>query len=418
MTERPDVLVIGAGCIGVCSAYFLAERGAQVTLVDQGEICAGCSYGNAGQLSPSHSVPLAAPGVIWQALRWMPNPESPFYVRPRLSRDLATWMWRFRAACTAGHVDRAMPVLRDLSLKSIALFSTFADMTDMDFLYENKGVLKLFRTEQGRRGGLHEAALLEKTGTETELMDGPTVRDRLNGLETTAVGGIYYPTDAHIIPSDFVHALARKCASMGVQVHTSTKVLGFEKEGRRITGVQTSAGVLRTDELVLAAGSWSPGIARDLRLNLPIQPAKGYSLTYDKPNGSPPLPLLFSEARVFMTPMGSKLRVGGTLELAGMDLSINQRRVDAIARATTRYLPGLNVAALQPPEVWAGLRPATPDGVPLLGRSPAYSNLIIAAGHAMMGMSTGPASGLLVAQIIAGETPFIPTALLDPARYG
>ena len=415
---KPNVLVIGAGSIGVCCAYFLAERGAQVTLIDQGEICAGCSHGNAGQLSPSHSVPLAAPGVIWQTLRWIPNPESPFYIRPRLSRELIAWLWRFRAACTDQHVDRATPVLRDLSLKSIDLFSTLAEMGDVEFFYKKQGVLKLFRTEQGRRDALHEAALLEKIGTETELLDGPTVRERLNGLATSAVGGMYYPTDAHIMPSDFVHAMARKSASMGVQVHTSTRVLGFEKEDRRITGVQTSAGVLRADEVVLAAGAWSSGIARDLGLKLPIQPAKGYSLTYAKPEGSPPLPVILMEARVFMTPMGATLRFGGTLELAGMDLSINQRRVNAIVRAVERYLPGLNVAALQPSEVWAGLRPTTPDGLPLLGRSPAYRNLIIAAGHAMMGMSTGPASGLLVAQMIAGETPFLSTPLLDPARFG
>ena len=416
--ERSDVLVIGAGCIGVCAAYFLAERGARVTLLDQGDVCAGCSYGNAGQLSPSHSVPLAAPGVIWQALRWMPNPESPFYIRPRASLALLSWMWRFRGACTADNVSRGMPVIRDLSLKSVELFDAFNAMDDVNFFYEKKGVLKLFRTEKGRREGVHEAGLLETIGLASEILDRAAVQEKLHGPETTAVGGLYFPTDVHIQPAEFVRAVARRAAEMGVQVRTSTEVLGLETKGRAVTGVQTTSGMLGADEVVLAAGSWSPGIARGLGLNVPIQPAKGYSLTYDKPEGAPPLPVLLSEARVFLTPMGAGFRIGGTLELAGMDLSINQRRVNAIVRAADRYLPGLGVAGLRPLEVWAGLRPATPDGLPLLGRSHAYSNLFIAAGHAMIGMSTGPASGLLAAQMLRGEKPFMPTDVLNPARFG
>ncbi|MCL0102273.1 FAD-dependent oxidoreductase, partial [Dehalococcoidia bacterium] len=202
-----------------------------------------------------------------------------------------------------------------------------------------------------------------------------------------------------------------------VSIQTSTTVLGFEEEKGNLTGVKTTSGTLKADNIVLAAGSWSPKIVETLDLNLPIQPAKGYSLTFERTKESPPLPLLFTERKVFMTPMGNKLRIGGTLELAGMNLAINQRRVDAILSATSQYLPTVDLGSLADAEVWSGLRPATPDGLPLVGRTRRYPNLVVAAGHAMIGMSTGPATGLLVSQMVLEEKPFISAKPLDPARF-
>jgi len=416
LAGKPSVIVIGAGSIGVCSAYFLARKGAKVTLLDRGDVCSGSSWGNAGLVVPSHSVPLAAPGVIWQGLRWMLNPQSPFYIKPRLSWDLATWLWRFRAACTEEHVSRASVVLRDVSLKSIELFDILAAKEELDFSYERKGMLLLYATEEGLQAGRHEAGTLRKVGIAASEVDRASLGERMGGVRTNAVGGMYYENEAHLVPSDFVHALANRARSIGVEVRTETEVQGIEMRGRKVAGVKTKAGMLEADEVVLAAGSWSPGVAKALKLRLPIQPAKGYSITYEKPANAPRLPLMLAEAKAAVTPMGNMLRFAGTLELAGMDLSINQRRVDAILLAADRYLPGIR-DGLRHVRTWAGLRPTTPDGLALLGRSTAFDNLTIAAGHAMIGISTGPASGLLVSQVVTGEKPFTDIAMLDPQRF-
>ena len=182
--------------------------------------------------------------------------------------------------------------------------------------------------------------------------------------------------------------------------------------------MNTSAGTLEADEVVLASGSWTPLLARELGIKAPIQAAKGYSVTFRRPEGIPEVPFICGEGRVAVTPMGDTIRFAGTLELAGIDLSINQRRVDAVSRAPAAYVSEVDTRDMERLEVWAGLRPLTPDGLSLLGRSPHYDNLTLAAGHAMIGMSSGPASARLVTQVITGEEPFMDMSPMDPARFG
>ena len=415
---RHDVLVVGGGVLGVCTAYFLAEAGRSVLLVDREDICAGSSYGNAGLIVPSHSVPFAQPGVVWQALRWMFDPESPFYIRPRPEFALLTWLWRFRAAANARQRDRTMPVLRDLITKSLEMYRSLSAMDDMEFGFEERGVLHLFNTEEGLDEGRHEADVLGAIDIETKVLSKREVVDRLGGLNATVVGAIYYPQDAHLTPARFVRALAARFQAMGGTVLAPAEVWGFEKDGRRIIGVNTSAGTLEADEVVLASGSWTPLLTRELGIKAPIQAAKGYSVTFRRPEGIPEVPFICGESRVAVTPMGDTIRFAGTLELAGLDLSINQRRVDAVSRAPAAYVSEVDTRGMERLEVWAGLRPLTPDGLSLLGRSPRYDNLTLAAGHAMIGMSSGPASARLVTQVITGEEPFMDMSPMDPARFG
>lgn len=403
--SRTDVLVIGGGVIGVCSAYYLAERGCQVTLIDQGDIASGCSYGNAGLIVPSHIVPLAAPGALASGLRWLLDPASPFYIKPRLDWDFIVWLLKFTARCTPAHVQRSLSVLRDLGCASRALFDQLAPLVDCGF--ETRGVLNLFNTQEAFGLGIEEAQLLNLHGLRTQILDATAVRAMEPAAGPGVVGGLCYTTDAHFTPHRFVRGLAARLEDQNVSIQTRTRVLGFEKRDGRIRAVHTSRGDLEPDTVILAAGSWSPSLVRNLHLSIPIQAAKGYSLTAKRPAASPAMPLLLDEARVAVTPMmspsGPTLRLGGTLELAGLDLSINLRRVNAILRAARKYLIGLE--QIDKVEVWAGLRPCTPDGLPILGRAPACSNLIVASGHAMLGMSLGPITGKLVAQTACGERP-------------
>jgi D-amino-acid dehydrogenase len=409
------VVVIGGGVIGVTSAYYLARDGWDVTLVEQGEVCAGSSYGNAGLLVPSHILPLAAPGVWWQGLKWMRDPESPFYIKPRLDPALAAWLWRFRAACRPARARRAMPLLRELGLRSLELYRELAALDGLDFAFHPGGSMLVFRTPAAFAHGVEEARLLGEFGVPSKVLEGPAARDLEPALRPEVVGGVWFPDDAAIVPDRFVTGLARLLPGLGVAVRTRTEVLGFRTSADRVDAVETTRGPVEADTVVLAAGAWSPGVGRSLGLRIPIQPAKGYSLTYRRPANGPKTPLLPGEARFSITPMGDLLRFGGTLELAGMDLSVNRRRVEALRRAAAQYIVGTE--ALELLEIWRGLRPCTPDGLPLLGRTARRRNLILAAGHAMVGMSLGPVTGRLVAQLAAGEPPLIDIGLLDPGRF-
>ncbi|MBI2191199.1 MAG: FAD-dependent oxidoreductase [Planctomycetes bacterium] len=410
-----DVLVIGGGVVGVCAAYYLRQRGREVTLVEKGEVCSGCSYGNAGLIVPSHSVPLAAPGVMAKGLRWMFNPDSPFYIKPRLDVELLAWLWKFRGACRADAARRAMPFLRDLSRASLELYKELAKLDGLQFDFERKGLLGLYRTEKALKEGADEARMLDGIGIPSKILSPAEIRQIEPGLDTPAIGAVYYPEDAHLAPARFVKGLSHVAGEMGVTLRPGTEVLGFEWEGRSMTRVRTTRGSFRPREVVLACGSWSPGLARGLRLKLPIQPAKGYSVTVRRPAACPDTPLLLAEAKVGVTPMGENLRFAGTLELAGMDFSITERRVQAILRAVPLYLPGLG--SLELVEIWRGLRPCTPDGLPFIGRPGAYDNLVVAAGHAMIGVSLGPATGKLVSQIATGEPPLADLTLVRPDRF-
>jgi len=401
-----DVLVIGGGAIGVSSAYYLNQTGRSVTLIERGDICSGSSYGNAGLIVPSHSIPLAAPGVIAKGLKWMLNPESPFYIKFRFDRQLISWLWKFRKACSETQMLRAIPVIRELNFASLQLYDELAGIEDLDFGYEKRGMAIIFRTEKGFQDGIKEARLMENNGIEIRVLKEQDVNDMAN-TETSAVGGVYYPQDAHINPHRYVQGLADYVAEKGVDVRTSTEVLAFESSGGRVNSIKTTKGDFSAEEIVLAGGTWSGEIGKELGINLLIQAAKGYSGTFKRTTDCPDVPFGLAESKAILTPMGDTMRVAGTLELAGLDPSVNMRRVQAVLKSIPAYFPDIDSDALELIEIWRGLRPCTPDGLPYLGRSQQYDNLTIAAGHAMIGMSLSPITGKLVSQIVTGKKPQI-----------
>lgn len=414
MPKNVDVLIIGGGVIGICTAHFLAQRGRRVLVVEKGEICSGSSYGNAGLVVPSHSMPLAEPGVIAKGLRYLMDPDSPFYIKPRLDRDLISWLRMFWRMSNQAQVNRAMPVLRDLHLESLRLFEALAG--EFDFGFERRGRLLLCKTAKGLTDVAEEAGHMRALGLEAELLNGAGVRALEPSVGDGIIGGVFYPQDAHLQPAQFVRGLARRVADQGGEIWANTEVMGLRASGRKVAVVKTTRGDFAPGEVVLCGGAWSPVLAQNLRLRLLMQPAKGYSISVRAPANAPKIPVMLTEAKVAVTPMGDVLRFAGTLELAGLDLSINQRRVKAIANAAPRYLP--NLGAWELVEIWRGLRPCSPDGLPYLGRAEVWDNLTVATGHAMVGISLGPITGNLAAQIAVGETPDRDMSLMAVDRFG
>lgn len=419
MTPRhADVLVIGAGAVGICAAHYLTEAGRQVVVVDQGEVCSGSSYGNAGLLVPSHSVPLAEPGIARKAMGWMLDPESPFYIQWRWDRDLISWLWQFWRASTRRKVERAIPFIRTLSFASLELYRQLEATEALDFGLAERGWLKLFLTQKGLDEEVASARLMAEVGIEHAVLGPEEISAVDDQVRTCAVGGVHYPQDAHIDPARFVRELARYTRDRGAEILEDTEVLGFDRTAGRVGGVRTTRGQIAADEIVLASGAWTPNMCRDLGLRLPMQPAKGYSVTYRRPSHAPTTPLYCAEKKVAMTVYEERMRLAGTLELAGMDQSVNEVRVRALTRALPEYLPDLDPEGLELDEVWRGLRPCTPDGLPYLGRAPGLENLVVAAGHAMIGISLGPVTGQVVAELVQGRDPGVDLALTAVSRYG
>lgn len=411
MVEKPDVLIVGGGVIGVCSAYYLVKRGCRVILAEKGEICSGSSYGNSGLIVPSHSVPIPAPGILSQGLKWLLDPVSPFYIKPRLDLELFRWLWGFHQASKMGATRKSIPILRDLSLTSLNLYQKLANQEDLDFGFQQMGWLQLYRSEKVLAKGLKQAHLLDEFGLPSTLLDSNQVREMEPNLLSSVIAGIHYPNDAQLIPHRFVGQMAEAAKRAGCVIRTGTEVLDLETCSRQITRVFTTRGDFHPKQVLIAAGSWSSRLAEMVSLRVPIQAAKGYSVTVQKPTISPKVPLMLSDAKVSVTPMGDHLRFGGTLELAGLDLSVNLPRARAITRAAQAYLSGLEKLNLV--EMWRGLRPVAPDGLPIIGRTIALKNLLLATGHATIGMSLGPITGKLVSELAAGDTPSMD---LNPLR--
>ncbi|MCB1224891.1 MAG: FAD-dependent oxidoreductase [Verrucomicrobiales bacterium] len=411
------VVIIGAGVSGLCSALYALRSGWEVTVVDRaGSARDGCSFGNAGMVVPSHFVPLAAPGMVRLGLRWMADPESPFYIQPRLDAALLTWAWRFWRAATHRHVRTRAPVLRDLSLLSRAEFEALA-AAGLEFDWVPQGLLMLCRTAKALEEEAHTAEMARSLNLTAEVLDADAAA-RLNpGVTLDIAGAVHYPQDGHLNPARFMAELERVLLAGGVRFVHDAEVRDFRTTNDRVAALVTSQGEIDADEIVLSAGVWSDGLSRALDLRLPMQAGKGYSLTLPHPPQLPRLCAICTEARLAVTPMGTTLRVGGTMELAGLDSRINARRVRGLARGFCPYFPAFSESDFADIPPWSGLRPVSPDGMPYLGRTRRWANVIVATGHAMMGLSLGPATGKVVAALLDRRSPEVALTALDPDRY-
>lgn len=407
MTTKADVLIIGGGSIGLHSAYFLQKSGRQVTLLERDEIGVGSSSGNAGHIVPSHIVPLAAPGIVSTALKWLlfDPANSPFGLKISLRPAYLLWLARFAAACSEANVQRGIPPLKALGLLSAQLFADIITEERLDCNYQQTGLLFLYKTSAAFQAGLHEAELLHAHGLPAEALDAAAVHHREPLARPDVIGGVHFTGDASLDPGAYLVQLRERVRALGSDLRPNTPVTGFETANGKITRVHTPAGDFAPEQVVLAAGAWSPQVARGLKMHLPIQPGRGYSLTVPIMGPLPRQALLLGERRVAVTPLGGQLRVTGRMEIGEMATVPNGRWLSAIMGAAGEYL------ALAPPSqtryipVWVGLRPISPSGLPYIGYTKYYSNLILAVGHAMLGLSLGPGTGQLVTDLVAGRSP-------------
>ena len=413
-----DVVIIGAGVIGLCTALSAARRGHRVVVIERTEEPhEGCSTGNAGMIVPSHFIPLAAPGMVALGLKWMWNPESPFYIKPRLNADLLGWAFRFWRASTKQHVAEAAPLLRDLSLASRALYQGFSAESENEFQLVQRGLLMLCKTPHTLEEEAKTAQMANDLGVPAQVLDAAQTAAMEPGAALDVAGSVYFPNDCHLTPNLFVQALRRRCREAGVVFCFGEEVTKIVVSDSRVQSITTGQTEFEVGELVMCAGSWSSLLVSTLGLKIPMQAGKGYSLTLASPRKQLQLCSILTEARVAVTPMGGELRIGGTMELAGLSEDVSPRRVRGIVNALPRYYPEFKADDFADIKPWCGLRPCSPDGMPYLGRTQKLRNVCIATGHAMMGLSLGPVTGEIVGRLLDGEEPGFDLRLLSPDRF-
>jgi D-amino-acid dehydrogenase len=405
------VVVVGGGVVGAACAYHLAKAGRAVTIVDRAGFGEGCSHANCGYVSPSHVLPLAVPGALWSTFKTMLSRNSPVKVRPGTVLLNPGWFLGFARRCTERHMLAAGAAIRGLLGSSRRLYDDLLRDERIECEWESKGLLFVFRTAAAMDHYAETDQLLrDRFDTPARRLDGSQLAAMEPSLKPGLAGAWLYEGDAHLRPDRLMTEFRRVFAGLGVEIRENCPVTGFLHCDGRAAGVRTAAGDMLADDVVVATGAWTPKLAKQLGCKVPIQPGKGYSVTFPRPAGGPTYPMIFEEDRVAVTPFQSGFRVGSTMEFAGYDDRMNRDRLALLTSAADRYLQ--TPPSGPPTEEWWGWRPMTPDGVPVIGPSPAMPNVWMAAGHNMLGLSMAPATGKLVAEMVTGTKPH-----LDPAPY-
>jgi D-amino-acid dehydrogenase len=411
VSDQQTAIVIGGGVIGCATAYYLTEHGWRVRLVEAGRVGSGCSHGNCGFICPSHVLPLTMPGTVWPVMKRMFRRDSAIYLKPRWDPALWRWLARFARTCRQTPMLRAAAARHALLTSSMSLYRRLLADESLDIEWEDRGLLLVFKSPREFDEYRHRAEFIR---SEFGIIAMPYDASQLAGCEPALrpgnAGAWHYAGDAHLRPDRLMHALAGRLQSRGVEILEQTSVMRFDLENGRARAVETASGTLEADAFVLATGARAPIFAIQLGCRIPIQPGKGYSITMRRPSIAPRTPIIFEEHHVAVTPWASGIRIGSTMEFVGYDSTINRRRIELFQQVAAENL-------VEPPkgpveEEWCGWRPMTYDDLPCIGRVPKLPNVVIAAGHGMIGMATATASGKLAAELASGAKPH-----LDPAPY-
>ncbi len=414
--EPSSAIIVGGGVIGLFSALEILKSGVDVTILEA-EPADGnnCSLGNAGMIVPSHFIPLAAPGVLSKGLLWMLDRESPFYVKPRISLELARWGWWFCLHANARHVAASRDLLCRLNLESRSLFGKLAE--EGDFGWTTRGLLMLCESTKALEEEAEIAHQACELGLNAKVLDPAAAANIDPDIEMKIAGAIHFGDDAHLDPGRLIEFLRTKIQQLGGRIIYDSPVERIETQAGKVTAVTSPKGRFSADQFIIAGGSWSPGLLRQTGLRIPLQAGKGYSLTLPDPVQVPRLCSILTEAKVAVTPIGRQLRFAGTMEIGGINQQIDPRRVKGIIKAACRYFPRFKETDFDHIKVWSGLRPVSPDGLPYLGKSPNFDNLTIATGHAMMGLSLAPVTGKLVSELLRGQADPNTLTALRPDRF-
>ena len=410
-----NIVIIGGGIIGLCAAYYLQKEGHQVSVIDQSNMDSGASHVNAGYITPSHFISLAAPGMITKGIKWMFNAASPFYVKPRLDKDFLNWALAFKKSATTAKVETSISAIKNINLFSRELYDDLKQSGDLNFHYERKGLLLCYKSDEvgEEEWEIGERGIQEGLGVKN--LSAKQVQELEPKANLNIKGAVYYDCDGHMTPNHFMKEMLTYLKANGVVFYKNERVMDLEVSNQNITEVITDKRKLKPDAVVLAAGSWSPLVTKKLGIKIPVQAGKGYRIDVNR-DINITIPAILCEAKVAVTPMDGFTRFAGTMEIGGINHTINPKRVEAIAQASKNYYNNLEITSEEKALAACGLRPCSPDGLPYIGKSSKCENLVIATGHAMMGWSLGPATGKLVSELISTQKLSLDMSYYHPDR--
>ncbi len=401
--------------IGLACAHYLLEAGRSVRVLDRGVAGGATSHGNCGTITPSHAPPLAAPGVVAKAMKWMLTPDAPLYVKPRFDPALAVWLLRFAGRCNRGDWLASAQARSSILEVSRGLLADLVARHGLDCEFTASGLRYVYRDSAAFAAGCEELPALRDLGIDARELDAALLSAEEPALLPGLAGAIHFPNDAHLRPDRYAAELARIVRSAGGVIEENVEVTGFVRTQSRINAVATSAGPRRGQQVLATLGPWSQTLLRQLDLRLPIQPGKGYSITYERPALAPRIPVVLKERSVCVTAWDSGFRLGSTMEFSGFDATLNRHRLDALERGAREYLR--EPTGPRKIEEWFGWRPMTWDDLPILGRAPRHDNLWLATGHGMLGVSMSAATGHLLADLICARTPIFDPMPSSPLRF-
>lgn len=407
------VAVVGGGVIGLCTAHYLEKLGAEVVILERGTLGGGCSRGNAGWICPSISFPLPAPGLTLTSLRWLLRSDSPLYLKPGALPILAPWLSSFRRYCNQAQFERGATALAALAESTLELFDELHREIG-PFEHGRDGLLMVF---DSTRALDQEWDLLRWSGYQdkTRRLSFDELLDAEPAIGPGVAGGLLAEPEWHVRPESLCGALSDSLRARGAEVLERAEVHRIQTNGDRAVALLTAEGDVRADAFVLATGAEAGRLSAQLGISLPMQAGKGYSLTIDKPTTPIGRPLYLVEGKVTVTPFEDALRVAGTMELSGINERIDRRRVVALKRAAQRYAP--RVLDGDGITEWVGMRPLTPDGLPVIGALPTVRNVSVASGHQMLGMTLGPSTGKALASAMLGTRESVDLNPFDPSRF-
>jgi D-amino-acid dehydrogenase len=410
--QDADVIIIGGGIIGACSAWYLAEQGKSVIIVERDTFGKGASHGNCGLFSPSHVIPLPHPGALLSSFKMMSKANSPLSIKPTLNPSRLKWFMDFALKCNESDMLYGATARRDLLDSSKELFLQFQEEQGIQCDFDNTGALFVCRTQKGLDEITEENELMDQFDRGGKLIKGEDLKSLEPALVDGLAGAIKYDCDNHFRPDLLLKELRRCLEAKGVQVIENAKVETFHNEGLTIKSIDVAGKKLQAKEYVVATGAWTPFLKKLVGKKMAIQPGKGYSITMNRPNICPTHHLAFPEVKVIVTPWKSGYRIGSTMEFTGYDESLNKKRLDALLDGSKIFLKDPHGSQVE--EEWCGFRPMTPDGLPVIDYASRYDNVFVAAGHNMLGMSMGFATGKLVAEKMCDLQPHLN---MDPYRF-
>jgi D-amino-acid dehydrogenase len=414
--DAQHTLVIGGGVIGIACAHYLHQAGHRVTVIDRGRIGGACSHGNCGFVCPSHVLPMAEPGAIKSAIPAMLKPGGALRIRPRLDRNLWRWLWNFRSRCNRDDMLASGRAIQPLLLSSLDLYEELIESESLDCEWQKRGLLYVYR----------DPVLLESYRATNELtaaefnesarhLDGQQLVEFEPGVKNDLAGAWFFEHDAHLRPDRLIASWRSRLEADGVRFIEGCTLTSLEVTDGRVRAAGTSGETISADTFVIATGAWTPQLEHLLGLRIPIEPGKGYSLIVPRPPHSPRVPIIFPEHRVAITPFEAGMRIGSTMEFAGYDESIRPARLKQLTDGASHYMRDPIPNSFTDP--WYGWRPMTYDSTPVIGRCPGRSNVFLATGHNMLGLSMAPATGRLVSELIMGSEPHLETGCYAAERF-